>query len=752
MQGEMRAVSQKMDRIDGKVDQLQSSVDKLRAQIRPTENGTAVPMPELPSIFYGRTDLVNKLAKMLCMRQTNDKFPRICLLGPGGLGKTSTALYIMEHKSVKNVFGNRRLWVDCTSAPSPSTLLSVLARSMGITQQGIDIEASIFSRLALSDSCVMLLDNFETPWHKNDNRDSVRKLLRQFDSIHHVAILLTMRSEYAPLSEWHGENLEAVTPADSRKIYASVRHGIATTLSLQAPEADDLDLNKLLNAVGHMPYAVSLLATLAKRSLATPTQLIREWQSKGTGLIDTMDRCISLSVRSSFVQDSVEAIHLLRVLSMLPAGTPRSHLDLWLSTKVPLNAIDTLRDAALIQVGAGDDPTLFVLPVVQSYMQNDIPNELRLRVREACFKLLRDHEITYHGPNIRSFKDHSPFITLEERNIEALLTNIAEVATTSNQHSSLAAEQMNAFQVFIWYQFWTKPRAELAEKLVQMADFVSDYAAKAKALFSLGFIYRWLSHFVTARSMFSQARELFRVLAKEENAGEYKRFAVLCLLREHEAMLFLNWDDSLRVSVQQLEEDCQGDEYLEALRLRILGRTQLTLASSLQSFATSQELFARNGYLYDAAYSSTDMAIPLWRFGKYDDALKVLDLAIETFHGVGFEESLPLQRKAVVLQSLNQPDDVALETLHLAFKFAQREGALLTQAQVLERCGEVYVMREDWPAAILAYEEARKFALQMEIEAQQNIPGRCAQNLRYMEKMQGFRNDVDAHFVPSPKY
>ena len=177
MQGEMQAVSQKMDRIDGKVDQLQSSVDKLRAQIKPTENGTAVPMPKPPSIFYGRTDLVNRMAEMLCTRQANGTFPRICLLGPGGLGKTSTALYIMGHESVKNVFGNRRFWVDCTSAPSPSALLAVLARSMGIIQQSVDLEATIFSRLAFSDSCVMLFDNLETPWHNNKNRDSVSKLL-----------------------------------------------------------------------------------------------------------------------------------------------------------------------------------------------------------------------------------------------------------------------------------------------------------------------------------------------------------------------------------------------------------------------------------------------------------------------------------------------------------------------------------------------------------------------------------------------
>ena len=728
-----------------------------------SESGPPVPMPELPSIFYGRTDLVNKLAKMLCTPQS-DKFPRICLLGPGGLGKTSTALYIMEHMSVKNVFGNRRFWVDCTSAPSPSALLNVLAKSMGITQQRNDIGASIFSRLALCDSCVMLLDNFETPWHNNDNRESVGKLLRQLDSIHHVAILLTMRSEYAPLSEWHGENLDSVTPADSHKIYATVRHGIATTLSSpQSPEADDPDLNKLLEVVGHMPYAVSLLATLAKRSLATPTQLLREWQSKGIGLIDPMGRCISLSVKSSFVQDSVGAIHLLRVLSMLPAGTPRSHLDLWLSAEVPLNAIDTLRDAALIQVGAGEDPTLFVLPVVQSYMQTNIPHELHLQVHEACFRLLRDHEITFYGPNTSSFKDHAPFIALEERNIEALLTDIAQVATTPNQADAPTADQMHAFQVFVWYQYFIKPGADLAEKLVKMADRANNNAAKAEALLSLARIHAILGHFMPALSVLPQTRDLFQDLATEEKTGKYKRFAVICSLSEQEAMLHLGTTTliSFKVFLQQLEEECQGDEYLEAQRLQLLGHVLFGLgidseigeSSGLLLLATSRDLFSRNGYLIKAAFSSVYMAPHLRKAGKYEDALKVLDVAIESWHGVGFERDVALLEKALTLKSFNQPDDVVLETLHLAFKCAQRQGALLSEAQALEQCGEVYVMREDWPAAILAYEEARTFALQLDDhKARRDIQTRVERNLRYIEKMQGICDDVDVHFVPPPEY
>jgi len=54
--------------------------------------------------------------------------------------------------------------------------------------------------------------------------------------------------------------LSHVKPEDSRQIYTAIDANADTH-----PELDDL-----LQALGHLPYAVTLMATLGKRSFSTP--------------------------------------------------------------------------------------------------------------------------------------------------------------------------------------------------------------------------------------------------------------------------------------------------------------------------------------------------------------------------------------------------------------------------------------------------------------------------------------------------
>ena len=79
--------------------------------------------------------------------------------------------------------------------------------------------------------------------------------------------------------------------------------------------------------------------------------------------------------------------------------------------------------------------------------------------------------------------------------------------------------------------------------------------------------------------------------------------------------------------------------------------------------AKSRELFSRIGFSYDAAWCLIDMAPHLWRNGQYDDALKNLDVAIETLRGLGFENSAPFGYKATIFNSLHRPHEVVLEML-----------------------------------------------------------------------------------------
>jgi len=130
---------------------------------RPHEGATLLSrvMPSKPDNFHGRDLVIADIVPLL----TAEGSPRIAILGPGGMGKTSVALAIMEHPDVQARFNDRRFWVPCVEATSPSLFLDILAGSLRVTPATDDLLFDITTELrASSDPRVILLDNFETPW------------------------------------------------------------------------------------------------------------------------------------------------------------------------------------------------------------------------------------------------------------------------------------------------------------------------------------------------------------------------------------------------------------------------------------------------------------------------------------------------------------------------------------------------------------------------------------------------------------
>ena len=85
-----------------------------------------------------------------------------------------------------------------------------------------------------------------------------------------------------------------------------------------------------------------------------------------------MNRSISLSVDSEFVKQDPNALPLLAILSLLPAGTTKQNLRWWATpVKMIPSAIATLSDAGLLIENNWENSStvFFVVPVVQSFMQ-----------------------------------------------------------------------------------------------------------------------------------------------------------------------------------------------------------------------------------------------------------------------------------------------------------------------------------------------------------------------------------------------
>ncbi|KAG6900982.1 hypothetical protein C0995_002994, partial [Termitomyces sp. Mi166 len=89
------------------------------------------PIPANSTIFHGRDSLVNDLADVITAGIESRQ--HIILSGPGGMGKTSTALAVMDHNKVKAKFvDDLRVWVPCVKATSFSLFLDTLHTSLAI--------------------------------------------------------------------------------------------------------------------------------------------------------------------------------------------------------------------------------------------------------------------------------------------------------------------------------------------------------------------------------------------------------------------------------------------------------------------------------------------------------------------------------------------------------------------------------------------------------------------------------------------
>ncbi|KAG8806568.1 hypothetical protein FRC19_007167, partial [Serendipita sp. 401] len=427
----------------------------------------------IPIHLYGRDAVVSRIAQTL----TTKPGPRVGILGAGGMGKTSVAVAVMESEIVGTKYReSHRFWVPCVGVTSPITFLQILSKSLRVSQDtGAPLKDILYSLKSTPEPRLILLDNLETAMSlpevvSDGGRLSAEGIINQLARIPHVSIVVTIRSNTLPSDTiaWELVPLGGVAREDARAIFTSICPAAANHYALDS----------LLEALGYMPYAVTLMAKQAVKSFVSPDELLDEWKRSGTKTLSgdlrlKMNRSIELSVESQVMIENPNAQKLLALLSKLPSGTNQRHLKWWAQTveHIP-SAIATLNDTALItqrQEGVSS-PTFFVLPVVQTYLHENLryksPEVGRL-VIEACCRFVLDHK---SSPDDREFKVHIQELDIEKTNILSILLGVNPETLLELGLAHNASVVLEAMLAFSWYQFWTKPNPDLLNHLLEVAS------------------------------------------------------------------------------------------------------------------------------------------------------------------------------------------------------------------------------------------------------------------------------------------
>ena len=253
---DLHARLRKIDDMHHKVDDIHTILFKLnRSGRRLVEDSLfRQEMPLKPEIFHGRDDLVEGIAQLLLQEKTS----RVCILGPGGMGKTSVSLAVAELPLIKERFPDGKVvWVPCIEATSATLLLEILYIQLQIPGDKEVTLEKIISELDTPKQRLIVVDNFETPW--NGNQKQVGEILRKLAMLSHIAILVTMRGRRPPCYgaiKWQSKYIESTDEKACLRIYHEIN-----------PDSkNDRDVAKLLSALGHMPFAVTLMANLGAES------------------------------------------------------------------------------------------------------------------------------------------------------------------------------------------------------------------------------------------------------------------------------------------------------------------------------------------------------------------------------------------------------------------------------------------------------------------------------------------------------
>ncbi|KAG8940031.1 hypothetical protein FRC03_005821, partial [Tulasnella sp. 419] len=490
-----------------------------------SSNLPSTTMPACPKIF-GRQQYI---ATALTLILTNTSV-HLAILGPGGMGKTSVALCIVHDDQVVSRFGKNIIWIPCEQATSVNLLVDLLGKGILPTSSSSgDRLGEIISMLKGSKELfILLLDNFETPWDIPGQQSEVADILALFASIPTVSFIITMRAGQPPANgtvEWTNPRLPPLPPLQMEPANEAF-------LRIAPEAAGDSEVNTLLRALDCVPLAVTLMARLAEAG-EQPSELLTQWRSERTKLLDqpegdrrnSIEVSIKLSLDSRLMRSNPDAVALLSVIAVLPAGASLSRID-EICPSIPKwkTALRILRTTALAYESA-DKTFIQLLSPIRSYilLHHPLPPASLSDLREAYFRLAEKGQ---SEPGDASFVEDSKELDAEKVNIETILLDsltTASAGDTSNSRIiSVAYDYSN-------YLYWSLPQTTILEAAITLARASRSRLLPfcllllGKMLYSQGIIERALSTFSEAKSEFLQAGNDWRARQCGRGVGQCLR-------------------------------------------------------------------------------------------------------------------------------------------------------------------------------------------------------------------------------------
>ncbi|KAJ7448556.1 hypothetical protein FB451DRAFT_1532790 [Mycena latifolia] len=379
---------------DGTASDTASSISRVISGSRNSSSSLSI-LPSEPKIFHGRESELADILKLFA-----EGTPRVAILGPGGMGKTSLTRATLHHPKITVRYEQLRFFVACDTMSTSVELAAHIGSQLGL-KPGKDLTRAVVNHFSDNPACLLILDNMENIWEPVESRGAVEEFLSLLTGVKHLGLIITMRGAERPAKvKWTRPFL----PPLKRLSQDAARQ---TFIKIADDVHDKEDIDKILYLTDNMPLAIGLVAHLTD-SEGCPNVLSR-WETEKTSLLSegydrrsNLDLSISLSLASSRIMSMPHSADLLSLLSMLPDGLSDAEL---LQSKLPIPNILECKAALLSTslVYVNDHNRVKLLVPFREYMQKFQPPGTHLvQPLLTHFEELLEVQEMYHGTALTS--------------------------------------------------------------------------------------------------------------------------------------------------------------------------------------------------------------------------------------------------------------------------------------------------------------------------------------------------------------